>query len=630
MRSDPFKIHEGSVHDRSLSGYNAARTSGDNMLFLPVFSGWIGKNLKNKRVTLFYLFLLGTFSILSVRILYLQVQKGDSLYLKAEQNRTKTVLLKAPRGIIYDRFGRPLVENISKFYLSIDPLRMRSAAQSDAVRDEILSYFPEQTDHIRAFFSDLSKKSADDVLIDDIPYELALLLMVRTASEPSIQVLNGPRRKYLITDGMGPIIGYVGKINLDELRSKTTYSLTDTIGKEGIERSYETILRGADGKQQLEVDALGREKGALATVAPVKGNDVNLTIDLDMQRKLFSILSSINVANRSPAVGIVMNPQNGEILAMVSVPSYDPNLFSTSISSEDFQKIQDDPQNPLFMRAIAGLYPAGSVFKLAVSAAALDEDLITDSFTVMSTGGIYLGDRFFPDWKSGGHGLTTIYKAISDSVNTFFYTVGGGYGNSAGLGIDTIAAYARKLGFGRKTGIDVSGEEIGFVPNRAWKEQQGEQWYQGDTYNLSIGQGSLLVTPLQIARFTSYFANGGVPVTPHLVRTPESSSAAQTTDPGITKKTIHIIREGMRRTVLSGTATSMQLVPVATAGKTGTAQFNNNKQPHSWFTAFSPFDDPELAVTILVEEGGDRGYSVGAARDFLKWFYESKHNLDSR
>jgi penicillin-binding protein 2 len=491
--------------------------------------------------------------------------------------------------------------------------------------------FPEATERLHPIFTTFRRHTQEELIADDIPYDTALRLLIESSENAALQVSFVPRREYLVDDALAPTLGYVGSITADELRANPKYQFNDVIGKAGVEKKYETTLRGTDGFQKIEVDALGREKGELALTPPQKGGDITMTIDMDVQKKLYEVLLAVSKTNNgTPAAGIVLSPATGEILGIASVPSYDPAIFTGTVTPDEYDHLLQDPKKPLFARAIGGVYPAGSTFKLAIASAALEEKLITDSFTVMSTGGIHLGDHLFPDWRLGGHGITNVYKAISDSVNTFFYIVGGGSDTHPGLGVDVIDRYASLFGFGAPTGVDLPGEAAGFVPSRAWKEQQGEKWYQGDTYNLSIGQGALTVTPLQVARYTSFFANGGTLTTPHVVR--EYSVAGQkipyhdnAVHPNfLSADTIRMVRQGMRRTVTDGTATSMQSVHAAVAGKTGTAQFNHTKDPHSWFTGFAPFERPEIVITVLVEEGGERGLAVSAARRFMEWYFNER------
>ncbi|MFA6170960.1 MAG: penicillin-binding transpeptidase domain-containing protein [Patescibacteria group bacterium] len=356
-----------------------------------------------------------------------------------------------------------------------------------------------------------------------------------------------------------------------------------------------------------------------------------------MQKKLEEIIANrLAKTNLKKASAIIMDPRNGEVLTMISLPAYDDNLFARGISADEYKKLLEDPNRPLFNRAVSGEFPSGSVIKPVIAAAALEEGVVDENTTVLSNGGIRINQWFFPDWKAGGHGVTSVKKALAESVNTFFYYIGGGYENFQGLGVERIDKYGKIFGLDAQTGIDLAGESAGFLPTKEWKEKaKGEKWYIGDTYHVSIGQGDLLVTPLQVAQYTSVFANGGKLYRPHLIRqvlTSEDKIVGNVVSDAVrnlvseklvSKKNIEIVREGMRQTVTGGSARSLQSVPVPVAGKTGTAQFSTTKPTHAWFTGFAPYDNPELVITILVEEGGGGDViAVPIAKEFLEWYYK--------
>jgi len=282
-----------------------------------------------------------------------------------------------------------------------------------------------------------------------------------------------------------------------------------------------------------------------------------------------------------------------------------------------------DPALPLFPRASRGEYPSGSTIKMVIAAAALQEHIVTPQTSILSTGGIRIGEWFFPDWKSGGHGRTNLSKALAESVNTYFYMIGGGYQSFAGLGIDRLARYLKDMGLGSKTGIDLPNEKDGFVPDPEWKEKtKKEIWYIGDTYHVSIGQGDTIVTPLQVHAYTNYFANKGTSYVPHLVKS---------ITPQIYKKDIFAsdivndVRLGLREGVLSGSSKRLSLLPVSSAGKTGTAQWSKDRAPHAWFTGWAPFDDPKVSITVLIEEGEEGSRSaIQVAYEILKTLTETK------
>jgi penicillin-binding protein 2 len=356
-----------------------------------------------------------------------------------------------------------------------------------------------------------------------------------------------------------------------------------------------------------------------------------LSVDYDLQKKSEEILTAeMDRLKLKKGAVIVMDPNNGEIISLVSLPAYNNNLFSGGIKTEEYEKLIKDANQPLFDRAIAGEYPSGSTVKMVVAAAALQEKVISEKTSVFSSGGLRVGIWFFPDWKAGGHGWTDVRKALADSVNTFFYYIGGGYESFTGLGIDRLVKYFRLFGLGDKTGIDLPNEAMGFVPSKEWKEKvRDEKWYIGDTYHLAIGQGDLLVTPLQIARWTAFFANSGKIVSPHLVKKilDENGNSAEEIIPEVKQGIIdpynvEVVRQGMRRAVTAGSAKRMQDLPVETAAKTGTAQWSTVKDPHAWFTAFAPYKDPEIVVTVLVEEGKEGSQvALTVAHEIVKYYF---------
>ena len=376
------------------------------------------------------------------------------------------------------------------------------------------------------------------------------------------------------------------------------------------------------------MDALGRELNIITKEDPIDGANLQLSIDANLTAKIEEVLTK-RIGPGGRASVIVTDPSNGEIIALVSWPSFNSNSFSGGIYTETYQALLDDPNNPLFNRAIAGELPSGSTFKPIVAAAALVEGLVDRNTSFLSVGGLQVGPYFFKDWKAGGHGITNVTRALAESINTFFYYIGGGYAQFTGLGVEKIVSYAARFGFGSELGVDLPGEADGFLPNKRWKEEaKGERWYIGDTYNLSIGQGDLLVTPLQIAMMTSVFANGGTLYKPHVAHAFLQNGTERLIEPEVISEhvvdqdAIDIVREGLRETVLSGSGRRLQSLPVTAAGKTGTAQWSNSHPTHAWFTGFAPYESPELTITIIVEEGGGGDViCVPIAEEILQWWF---------
>ncbi|HRT11421.1 MAG TPA: penicillin-binding protein 2, partial [Patescibacteria group bacterium] len=479
--------------------------------------------------------------ILLARVVWLQFYRGDYYYNLAEGNRLRTERLEAKRGIIYDTHHEPLVSNMANFIAYVTPSNLPTdAGLRQAVLAQLSLILGESAiTSLKEELAVIDPGSADFyqpvVISDNLTYNEVVQLTIKLHRLPGVSLATTNKRLYanlsnwlattsstLSLNSLSLILGYTGKISPTELEKykESGYSPLDYIGKVSLEAYYETDLRGTNGSKQVEVDALGNEKAIISQQNPIDGRHLVLNIDARLQAKLEEIMRQhlARIGGRR-AAAIVINPQNGAILAMVSQPSFDNNSFSLGIKQADYDALKNDPDTPLLNRAISGEYPSGSTIKPIIAAAALEEKIITPSTSFLSTGGLRVGQWFFPDWKAGGHGWTNVTKAIAESVNTFFYYIGGGYEDFTGLGVERLGQYLQSFGLGRPTGIDLTGETSGFVPTAEWKEQTtGEPWYIGDTYHLAIGQGYLLVTPLQVANYTTAFANGGRIYQPRVVQ----------------------------------------------------------------------------------------------------------------
>jgi len=673
--NNPFVIREGKFSYGQLKDSYYSNWTEHAFLSDDGNKEVVGRTFSFSKIFFIKAFLILALTILASRAVWLQLIKGDYYYSLAEGNRLRVEVIEPRRGIIYDRNLTPLVRNTANFVLYLRPIDLpKNELDRDNLIRKVAEILDEGAQNIEikpvaqtvenvgnlSVVSDTPsyfkiKTLLDKVAIgslesyqplfitDNIDYDRAMLLSMELNNLPGVFLSNKIRREYLfpvIDDKTGEkalsfshILGYTGKINDDELKKMgDDYSVIDYIGKNGLEYSWEKDLKGVSGSKNIEVDALGRQKKIINEVPAQDGSNLRLAIDADLQQKTEAVLDNyLKKLNLHRASVIIMNPQNGEILSLVSVPGYDNNLFAKGINQTDYQKYLNDSQQPLFNRAVSGEFPSGSTFKLIVASAALQEKVITETTSFLSTGGLHLGQWVFPDWKAGGHGVTNVKKAIAESVNTFFYYIGGGYQDFVGLGVDRLVKYSKLFGLGSKTGIDLPNEATGFVPTADWKKKtKGESWYIGDTYHFSIGQGDLLVTPLQVANFTATVANGGKLMQPHIVSAilDSNNNVVKNIDPKIIRENfidpanIEIVREGMRQTVLAGSARSLQAVPVPVAGKTGTAQWSTKKANHAWFTCFAPFDNPQIVVTVMVEEGNE-GSSVSApiAKEILQWYF---------
>lgn len=589
------------------------------------------------RFQFFYVVIVLASLILVGRLLDLQITRGAEFQTLAEGNRIRSRMIESPRGLIYDREGKPLVKNTGRYNLELVPADLPRGQEEREKIYAVLQEIGLNTEGVKGGISQAGLYSMEPlVLKENLTYDEAILLKIKLQSFSGVGVVSRPIRVYENILGLSHILGYVGKVSQDDLKNHSNYNLTDKIGKSGLELVYDEYLKGTDGQEQVEVDSSGQIQRVLRTLEYTAGNDLYLTLDLGLQDKLAGELARM-VSERKTykAVAMAMNPQNGEILAMVSLPSYDNNIFSQELSQDKYNDLVNDKNNPLLNRSVAGEYPSGSTIKPFIAAAGLQEGTISENTTINDPGEIRIGEWVFPDWKN--HGLVDVKKAIAESCNDFFYAVGGGWDKIKGLGANKIKDYLGYFGFGQKTGVDLDGERAGFLPDPNWKKKvKKESWYIGDTYHLAIGQGDLLVTPIQLLVALSAIANGGEVLKPHFIHsvTNQEGTAIKTIDKEIIKKdfiggnNLEIIREGMRQTVTSGSARQLadlvdkNGVPVAAAGKTGTAQFGDEGKTHAWFVSFAPYNNPQIALTVLVEGGGE-GYDTAApvAKEALRYWF---------
>lgn len=571
------------------------------------------------------------FAVLVSRLFYLQVITGDHYRGIAEGNRTKLVITKAQRGVFYDRNGQLLVQNVPGFVLALQPnLLPGDATGRNNYLNRLAQVAGIPKEELGSLLAANERSILPVVVAQEVDHETAIMLRLKEDQFPGMILEATSYRQYYpdtnvsYPRSLSHVLGYTGLVSAEEYRQlgDSGYSFTDYLGKSGLEHQYETLLKGKNGWQQVEVDALGRQQKVYENTVSSPGQDMVLSLDLELQRAVEEILlANLDAQKKSRASAIVLDPRNGEVLALVSVPFYDNNAFSPRIEAAQYEELLRDKDKPLFSRAVAGTYPSGSTIKPVVGFGALEAGLIAKNTRIMSLGGVQIGQWFFPDWQAGGHGSVNIYDALAHSVNTFFYYIGGGYQDFQGLGVDRIVNVARRFGLGKPLGIDLPGEAGGLLPTPEWKRQaKDEPWYIGDTYHMAIGQGDLLVTPLQVAAFTAAFANFGSLYRPHLVHDLEASDKYLLGR--IDSGHISTVRDGMREVVLRGSGRRLGSLGVSSAGKTGTAQWHSEKSEHAWFTSFAPFENPELVVTVLVEEGGGGEKSaLPVAQEIYEWYF---------
>ena len=646
--NDPFVIKseeiKGTLNPDSSAGFTL-----DKDLKTEVKLGgeekkqYLGISVSDAKMKIFLILTVALLACLWARSAYLQIGRGDYYYGLAEGNRMRIEAIPSARGIIYDRRGSLLVENVSTFALAIVPIDLpNDNEERDRILRQVSDQFSLDYDGVKTTLQDFPWNYNQNVAVkDELTYDEALRVHLYSTEYPFLKIFADSRRQYPLTqsvESLAHLLGYMGKINEKEFEGvqDTDYLKTDKIGKTGLELSHERDLRGRYGVKKIEIDALGFEKKIISEENEADGTNLFLSIDLELQQRVENILKSqLTALGKAKGVAIVMDPNNGEIFSLVSLPAYDNNLFAGGISQQDYSGLIEDPNRPLFNCSVSGEYPSGSTFKMVVAAAALEEGIITPYTTVLSTGVLTIGRWHFPDWKEGGHGLTDIYKALAESVNTFFYYIGGGFEDFEGLGVEKITEYAQKFGLGDKLGIDLPYEATGFLPNPEWKkETKMESWYIGDTYHYAIGQGDILVTPLQVAVYTSVFANGGILYLPHLVHQTEDPITKKLqvvksqvmNDQVVSRKNIDVVREGMRLAVSQGSARRLSSLPFSVAGKTGTSEWSSTRDTHAWFTGFAPYNNPEVVVTVLIEEGGEGSeVAVPIAYDIFSTYFNLKN-----
>ncbi len=592
--------------------------------------------------------------ILLFQLFNLQIMQGSNLKSMAEGNRLRIQTILAPRGYILDRYGEQIARNTASFSLIVTPGDVPQE-NLDATIDKVSSMFNMPRNDITDKLKDLNRNSLQQIIIKrDITQQESILFETNSADFPGFSVKSIPIREYLNPEIFSHALGYTGVISAEELSENADqdYDANDFIGKSGIELSYEKYLRGINGNTQVEVDASGRPMKELGNVEPTPGNIVSLNIDAGLQKQLYN--SFTKAGPRTKGAAIAMNPKTGEVLALVSVPGFNNNLFAPGISKTDYQNLLEDKNLPLFNRAIAGTYPPGSTIKMVGAAAALQEKIVTASTVINDTGLLVIPNQYNPSikynfygWKRSGLGPMTVKSAIAESSDIYFYTVAGG--NTAtkfvGLGAEKLTEYYRMFGMGKTTGIDIQGEKPGVVADPAWKAKYFEndpissKWYLGDTYHISIGQGDTLTTPLQVAVWTSAIANGGTANKPRLLKEVTDQSGKiifqPKTEPLVVAKVspenMKIVQEGMRENVIGsqGSGRSLAALPVSSAGKTGTSQFDgaDPSRTHAWFTSYAPYEDPQIVIVVLVEAGGEgHAVAVPIVKDALKWWADNRYN----
>jgi penicillin-binding protein 2 len=551
---------------------------------------------------------LGLFCLFTLRLWYLQVHKGGKFSEMARDNQLRQVLIGSARGRILDKNGVPLAVSEPSFALG---LVREDCEDVDATLAKVSEWTGVDA-HVLSETFKRGKKRVKPfeplILITDLPYEALARIESNAMLYPGLEIVIRQKRYYPTGELMSHVLGYVAEANEEELEKNPQLSLGDSMGKQGLELTHEDELRGSKGRKQVEVDAFGRQHNEAILEPPQAGKDLKLSIDLNLQRECARLLDG-----QAGAI-VVMEPETGKILSMVSLPSFDNNMFVLGVPGDKWRELRDNPRHPIQNRVTQGVYPPGSVFKLLMAAAGLSEGFVKPGDVVSCPGVYRVGNRDFHDWKKGGHGALDLRGALVHSCDIYFYKLGDR------MGIDRLHEYATASGFGQRTGIDLPHEKAGLIPSKEWKRKRfGSAWSKGETVIASIGQGYVLTSPLQIARYLSALVGGGKLMKPELVETePPQVDANLPVKDGDRQ----IILDAMVSTVEHGTAKSLLRSDAVMGGKTGTAQVvklinadvrrKTHEMPyeqrdHAWLASWGRKDGKTYVVVCLVEHGGHGG-----------------------
>ena len=576
------------------------------------------------------------FTLLAFSFWYFQVVQHEKYKELAENNHQRTLALRAPRGVLYDRNGRPLVENRSSFTISIVREHTKDIGHTIRVLSEVAGLDPK-------YVTDIVNRNRREptyrpiMIVDDASLaQVAAVLARRLESElPDVLVEEVPTRLYPTEAFAAHLFGYVGEASEGQVEAEGLQSGA-IVGQAGVEKIYNKLLMGEDGARQVKVNSMGREIETIREIPYHEGRRVQLTIDMDLQRAAEEGFK----AGGFNGAAVVMDPRTGEVLAFTSRPAYDPNDFAAGIDRATWAGLNADPLKPLQNRAIQGLYSPGSTFKIVVAVAALEEGVVTPDFRVSCGGGATFFGRFFQCHKKGGHGSVDLREAMEKSCNVYYYTLGNM------VGVDRIHKWATLLGLGDKSGIDLPNEVSGLVPSTEWKRKRyNEKWYAGETISVSIGQGQVSITPVSMAVMMSTVANGGTRYVPQLLKAVNEGNGWKPVQPSPPKSrvqlkpaTVQALHDGLFYVVnRAGTGGRARLVGRDVSGKTGTAQvisLTGGKQAagrserdlrdHGWFVFFAPRDNPEIAGVVFGEHNQHGYNSAPIAKHIIETYFNKK------
>ncbi len=573
--------------------------------------------------------------VLFVRLWFLQVVNGDYYYDLAENNQIRPIKIRPPRGVIYDRHGRPIVENVLTFDISLVPEDTPALDETIRRLSALVKLDAREIRQALADAAPIRMKYEPVKIREEVGWEEVARVEAHQENLPGVIVEPEHRRHYPYGGLMSHQLGYIGKVT-QEQRKKDQTELGLLTGQGGLEKTFDTLLRGVSGRRMIQINSSGRKVKDLGIEDPKPGTDLYLTIDLNVQ-----VAAEEALGARAGAI-VAMDPNSGEILALVSHPNFDPNLFPRGIEPKDWNNLMNHPSHPLYNRVVQSVYPPGSVYKIVTGLAALESGIVKPDDKVTCKGYIQYGKHTFRCWKRTGHGTLSFHRAMVESCDVYFYTV------AERIGFELIARYSTNLMLGSLTGIRLADEKPGLIPGipvSAWKQKRtGIPWYAGDTYINAIGQGFILTSPIQSAQLISAVANGGFFFTPKLLKRTRSRLTGQVKEFGPEKsaryvfqpEALKLLRDSLAGVVAEPGGTGWaSRTPLATvAGKTGTAQvvaqkdttrkYTGKLADHAWFVAYAPVDKPEIAVAVLVEHGGGGGAAAApVAKIVIEEYFRS-------
>ena len=579
---------------------------------------------------------LGLIFLIAGRSFALQIIEGQDYRQRADNNRIRFSIINAPRGIIYDRFNNPLVYNSPSFSLVMVPLDLPSSSEEkETLTNQIVDSFQlDKNEIVNILAREENRYSIIPILLkSNLTMEEVRQFETQSLQGSGFEVITDNSRHYPLKEQFAHLIGFIGRISSQDQDQYQDYPMNSKVGKQGLEAYYEKELQGQPGKKLVEIDAHNNIKQSLGSVPPQKGKDIFTTIDKDLQEVLYNSLQKrMQTLGIKGTAGIALNPKTGEVLALVSLPSFDPNVMTQGSPSSVIDGYLNSSLYPLFNRAVSGLYPPGSVIKPLMGLAALEEHIIDPDYKMHTNGQLVVVSPYDPqqkyvfnDWQNNG--IVDMRRAIAMSCNVYFWTVGGGWNNIKGLGLAKIRKYWQEFGLDKKLGIDLPGEKQAVLPSEDWLREirpSDPTWKVGDTYNISIGEGGLSLTPLEMAAYISTIANDGVLMKPHFLKTENPEELLRLK---VQPQNLKIIQEGMRDVITEGTAKSLSSLPLSLAGKSGSPKFvyKGKIGYHAIFAAYAPYEDPEIVLVVLAEDPPEGNVvTLPVVEEVLNWYWENR------